>query len=104
MIVSTPEKWDVLSRRWKQRKNVQNVHLFVLDEAHLIGGENGVRNYNRAICYCCFTSHFFRCDITVVIVSCWCTACALGVRFVRVLGRGKRVFKDSVRLIARFYS
>ena len=26
------------------------------------------------------------------------------VRFIRVLGRGKRVFKDSVRLIARFYS
>ena len=26
------------------------------------------------------------------------------MRFVRVLGRGKRVFKDSVRLIARFYS
>ena len=42
IIISTPDKWDVLSRRWKQRKNVQNVNLFVLDEAHLIGGENGV--------------------------------------------------------------
>ena len=28
----------------------------------------------------------------------------VNVRFVRVLGRGKRIFKDSVRLIARFYS
>ena len=26
------------------------------------------------------------------------------VRFLRVLGRGKRIFKDSVRLMARFYS
>ena len=42
IIISTPDKWDVLSRRWKQRKNVQNVNLFILDEAHLIGGENGV--------------------------------------------------------------
>ena len=42
MIVSTPENWDVLSRRWKQRKNVQNVNLFIADELHLIGGENGV--------------------------------------------------------------
>lgn len=42
IIVSTPDKWDILSRRWKQRKNVQNVSLFVVDEAHLIGGENGV--------------------------------------------------------------
>ncbi|KAM7391571.1 hypothetical protein PAMP_022252 [Pampus punctatissimus] len=41
IIVSTPDKWDILSRRWKQRKNVQNVSLFVVDETHLIGGENG---------------------------------------------------------------
>uniref|UniRef100_A0A3Q2D8B3 U5 small nuclear ribonucleoprotein 200 kDa helicase n=1 Tax=Cyprinodon variegatus TaxID=28743 RepID=A0A3Q2D8B3_CYPVA len=43
IIVSTPDKWDILSRRWKQRKNVQNVSLFIVDETHLIGGENGVR-------------------------------------------------------------
>ena len=42
MIIGTPEKWDVLSRRWKQRKNVQNVNLFIIDELHLIGGEEGV--------------------------------------------------------------
>ena len=42
IVISTPDKWDVLSRRWKQRKNVQNVSLFVLDEAHLIEEDNGV--------------------------------------------------------------
>ena len=42
IIISTPERWDVLSRRWKQRKNVQNVSLFIVDELHLIGGEEGV--------------------------------------------------------------
>uniref|UniRef100_A0A673GMM0 RNA helicase n=1 Tax=Sinocyclocheilus rhinocerous TaxID=307959 RepID=A0A673GMM0_9TELE len=41
IIVSTPDKWDILSRRWKQRKNVQNVSLFLVDEIHLIGGDNG---------------------------------------------------------------
>lgn len=52
IIVSTPDKWDILSRRWKQRKNVQNVSLFVVDEAHLIGGENGVREKNYyVLCY-----------------------------------------------------
>lgn len=45
IIVSTPDKWDILSRRWKQRKNVQNVSLFIVDETHLIGGENGVRSH-----------------------------------------------------------
>lgn len=42
IIISTPEKWDVLSRRWKQRKNVQNVNLFIVDELQLIGGDIGV--------------------------------------------------------------
>jgi len=41
IIISTPERWDVLSRRWKQRKHVQQVSLFVVDELHLIGGEGG---------------------------------------------------------------
>lgn len=41
IVVATPEKWDVLSRRWKQRKNVQNVSLFIVDEIHLLGGEAG---------------------------------------------------------------
>ncbi|CAG2065006.1 unnamed protein product, partial [Timema podura] len=41
VIVCTAEKWDVLSRRWKQRKNVQNVQLFIVDELQLIGGEDG---------------------------------------------------------------
>ncbi|KAK6927878.1 Sec63 domain [Dillenia turbinata] len=41
LIISTPEKWDALSRRWKQRKHVQQVSLFVIDELHLIGGQGG---------------------------------------------------------------
>ncbi len=41
IVISTPEKWDMLSRRWKQRKPVQNVALFIVDELHLLGGRNG---------------------------------------------------------------
>lgn len=41
IIVTTADKWDILSRRWKQRKNVQNVNLFIVDELHLLGGEDG---------------------------------------------------------------
>ncbi|KAK8489512.1 hypothetical protein V6N12_021109 [Hibiscus sabdariffa] len=32
---------DALSRRWKQRKYVQQVSLFIVDELHLIGGQGG---------------------------------------------------------------
>ncbi|CAI7778033.1 unnamed protein product [Closterium sp. NIES-53] len=41
IVVSTPERWDQLSRRWKQRRAVQQVDLFIVDELHLIGGHNG---------------------------------------------------------------
>ncbi|KAJ3311396.1 DEIH-box ATPase [Blyttiomyces sp. JEL0837] len=41
VIFSNPTNWDMISRRWKQRKNVQTVGLFVVDEVHLIGGEVG---------------------------------------------------------------
>ncbi|TKY89875.1 hypothetical protein EX895_001172 [Sporisorium graminicola] len=37
VVVCTPEHWDVLSRRWRQRKNVQSVALYVFDEIHMVG-------------------------------------------------------------------
>lgn len=66
IIVSTPDKWDILSRRWKQRKNVQNVSLFVVDETHLIGGENGVRtNKSVGLCFSC-PFFFYYCIILII--------------------------------------
>ena len=41
IVISTPKKWDSLSHRWNQRKKVQQVRLFIVDELHLIGGEGG---------------------------------------------------------------
>ncbi|KAJ0262500.1 DExH-box ATP-dependent RNA helicase DExH13 [Hirschfeldia incana] len=41
IIITTPEKWDALSRKWKQRKYIQHVSLFIIDELHLIGGQGG---------------------------------------------------------------
>jgi len=36
IVIATPEHWDALSRRWKQRKAVQAVSLFIADEMHMI--------------------------------------------------------------------
>jgi len=41
VIISSAKNWDILSRRWKQRKNVQKVKLFIADSLHLIGGAHG---------------------------------------------------------------
>lgn len=42
LILATPQQWDLLSRKWKTRKNVQTVSLFIADDLHLMGsGEVG---------------------------------------------------------------
>lgn len=49
VIICTPTQWDMMSRRWKQRKDVQvkccskqqKVGLFIVDDLHLIGGSIG---------------------------------------------------------------
>jgi replicative superfamily II helicase len=41
IIITTPEKWDGISREWQQRKYVQDVCLVIIDEIHLLGGLRG---------------------------------------------------------------
>ncbi|QOU20005.1 hypothetical protein BRETT_004653 [Brettanomyces bruxellensis] len=37
LIFATPKQFDVLTRRWKKRKNVQSIELLICDNCHLIG-------------------------------------------------------------------
>ncbi|MCJ1272521.1 DEIH-box ATPase [Puttea exsequens] len=41
LVLATPMQWDLLSRQWQRRKNVQTVQLFIADELHMLGGQNG---------------------------------------------------------------
>ncbi|CAG8523268.1 12523_t:CDS:10 [Ambispora gerdemannii] len=41
IIITTPEKWDGISRNWQNRRYVQDVSLVIIDEIHLLGGERG---------------------------------------------------------------
>mmetsp|Transcript_29597 Transcript_29597/g.28463 ORF Transcript_29597/g.28463 Transcript_29597/m.28463 type:complete len:877 (-) Transcript_29597:33-2663(-) len=41
IILCTVKQWDSLSRRWRQRKAVQSVSLFIIDDLHFLGGEIG---------------------------------------------------------------
>ena len=41
IIVTTPEKWDGISRSWQTRNYVQQVSLVIIDEIHLLGGDRG---------------------------------------------------------------
>lgn len=37
LIVTTPEKWDGVSRSWQNRSYVQKVSILIIDEIHLLG-------------------------------------------------------------------
>ncbi|RDL31450.1 p-loop containing nucleoside triphosphate hydrolase [Venustampulla echinocandica] len=41
IIVTTPEKWDGISRGWASRGYVRQVSLVIIDEIHLLGGDRG---------------------------------------------------------------
>lgn len=41
IIISTPEKWDGISRNWHSRGYVTKVGLVILDEIHLLGADRG---------------------------------------------------------------
>ncbi|XP_057950653.1 DExH-box ATP-dependent RNA helicase DExH14 isoform X2 [Malania oleifera] len=41
IIISTPEKWDGISRNWYSRSYVTKVGLMILDEIHLLGADRG---------------------------------------------------------------
>ncbi|CAN1151841.1 DExH-box ATP-dependent RNA helicase DExH14 [Linum perenne] len=41
IIISTPEKWDGISRNWQTRSYVTKVGLMILDEIHLLGADRG---------------------------------------------------------------
>lgn len=41
IVVTTPEKFDGISRNWLTRKFVQNVSLVIMDEIHLLASDRG---------------------------------------------------------------
>ncbi|KAI0905593.1 Sec63 Brl domain-containing protein [Ustulina deusta] len=41
VIITTPEKWDGISRSWQTRGYVRQVALVIIDEIHLLAGDRG---------------------------------------------------------------
>ncbi|CAK7269185.1 Putative steryl acetyl hydrolase mug81 [Sporothrix epigloea] len=41
IIITTPEKWDGISRSWQTRNYVRKVSLVIIDEIHLLAGDRG---------------------------------------------------------------
>ncbi|EDO18799.1 hypothetical protein Kpol_1028p75 [Vanderwaltozyma polyspora DSM 70294] len=41
IVITTPEKFDGISRNWQTRKFVQNISLVIMDEIHLLASDRG---------------------------------------------------------------
>jgi pre-mRNA-splicing helicase BRR2 len=41
LILATPQQWDVISRQWQRRKDVQSVTLLLADDLHMVGQFGG---------------------------------------------------------------
>ncbi|KAK6737851.1 hypothetical protein RB195_020139 [Necator americanus] len=41
IIITTPEKWDGITRSWATREYVRQVNLIIIDEIHLLGVDRG---------------------------------------------------------------
>ena len=41
VIITTPEKWDGVTRGWRNRDYVRSVRLVIIDEIHLLGEDRG---------------------------------------------------------------
>ena len=60
IIVTTPEKWDIITRKSGDRTYTQKVRLLIIDEIHLLHDDRGpvlesiVARTVRQIEVCCF--------------------------------------------------
>ena len=51
IVLTTPEKWDSLTRRWKnQTVLVEHIKLFLIDEIHLLNEDNRGSTLETVIC------------------------------------------------------
>jgi activating signal cointegrator complex subunit 3 len=41
IIITTPEKWDGVTRSWRKRSFVREVAVVIIDEIHLLGEDRG---------------------------------------------------------------
>ncbi|CCF56555.1 hypothetical protein KAFR_0B02580 [Kazachstania africana CBS 2517] len=69
LILSTPEQFDLVSRRWRQRKSIHALELLIFDDAHQVG--NGIQGavYENVISRMMFISIQLEKSMRIVALS-----------------------------------
>lgn len=98
IIVTTPEKWDGLSRSWKSRNYVKSVKLIIFDEVHLLGESRGAV-LEAIVARINLIENFDGIKIRLIALS-TCTANALDLaKWLKVNEQGLFNFRSCVRPI-----
>ena len=69
LILSTPENFDAISRRWRQRKVIQAVDLFVIDDVHSVGNGSQGTKYETIIARMKFIAAQLEREMRIVALS-----------------------------------
>lgn len=69
LVLCTPEQFDIVSRRWRQRKAIQSIDLVIADDIHFLGsGLSGVA-YETVLSRLRFMGAHTQRDIRIVALS-----------------------------------
>lgn len=69
LVLATPAQFDVVSRRWRQRKLIQEVDLVVADDIHIVGSGNGGAVYETVMARFRFMAAHLGREIRIVALS-----------------------------------
>lgn len=69
LVLATPEQFDLLSRRWRQRKSVQQLDLVVADDVHLVGNGSAGVVYETVLSRLRFMAAHMERDLRIVALS-----------------------------------
>lgn len=86
VVLATPQQFDVISRRWKQRKNVQSIQLFIADDAQIVGNGSEGAIYENIIARMRFMSSQLENQLRIVALG---TSLANGRDFGEWIGADK---------------
>lgn len=69
LTLATPKQFDLLSRRWRQRKNIQNIDLLVCDDVHQMSSDAEGSAYETLISRMMFISVQLEKEQRIVLLS-----------------------------------
>lgn len=69
LILGTPSQFDIISRRWRQRRNIQSLELFIVDDVQTLGNGSEGFVYENIISRMKFMSAQLGNDLRIVALS-----------------------------------